>query len=148
MERVLLQALTLPKGHAARLLAAEKLVGNPSWVEGLATSALLEVLANAVLAQTDVAFSSEPAGNPLDLAPDEESRNLLAGVLLHAIENKEDDLEKAVENALSALHRRALERRQRELRTLIAEADRKANQEMVLQLTQELQHLNHTLRSL
>jgi DNA primase len=95
-----------------------------------------------------VAFSSEPAGNPLDLAPDEESRNLLAGVLLHAIENKEDDLEQAVENALSALHRRALERRQRELRTLIAEADRKANQEMVLQLTQELQHLNHTLRSL
>ncbi|HEY0308048.1 MAG TPA: DNA primase [Acidobacteriaceae bacterium] len=143
-ERVLLQALTMSDGHAARALAGEKLSQNPGWMDGLATAALLESLANAVVSSSYDAAQ----GNPLDLAPDEESRNLLAGVLLQAHESEGDNLEMAVEDALSSLHRRALERRQRELRTLIAEADRKSNQEMVLQLTQELQQLNHTLRSL
>jgi len=148
-ERVLLHALCRPQGDAARALAAEKLSHHPNWAEGLASAAMLEALANAAAATPDVAFSSgEPPANPLDLAPDEESRNLLAGVLLHAHEADDANLEIAVEDALSALERRALERRQRELRTLIAEADRKANQEMVLQLTQELQQLNHRLRSL
>ena len=148
-ERVLLRALTLPEGAPARALAAEKLVATPAWADGLASSALLEALANAAAAMPDVAFTSgPPAGNPLDLAPDEASRNLLASVLLQAHESEEENLEVAVEDALSALERRALERRQRELRTLIAEADRKGDQDMVTKLTQELQHLNHKLRSL
>ena len=58
------------------------------------------------------------------------------------------DLTAAVEDALSALERRALERRQRELRALIAEADRRGDQDMLAQLTQERIGIDRTLRDL
>jgi len=148
-ERVLLRALASSQDEEARHLAATKLTENPQWLDGLASSALLEALANAAAHEPGVAITSGPAhANPLDLAPDEHSRNLLAGVLLQSEDPGETNLAAAVADALSALERRALERRQRELRTLIAEADRKGDQAMVSQLTQELQHLNRTLRGL
>jgi len=138
-ERVLLRALALPASDPAHTLAAEAITQHPQWVEGLATSDLLEALANA---------AAEENQNPLDLAPDEHSRNLLASVLLQSEAPEGEGLAFAVNDALSSLERRALERRQRELRTLIAEADRKGDQPMVNQLTEELQHLNRTLRGL
>ena len=138
-ERVLLRALASSHDAEARHLAASKLSQNPQWLEGLTASDLMLALANA---------PAEANHNPLDLAPDEHSRNLLAGVLLQSEAPDEANLTNAVQDALSALEIRALERRQRELRTLIAEADRKGDQAMVSQLTQELQHLNRTLRGL
>jgi DNA primase len=51
-----------------------------------------------------------------------------------------------VENALYTLAHRQLERRQRELRTLIAEADRRGDQEMLRKLTAEKLHVDRKLR--
>ena len=51
-----------------------------------------------------------------------------------------------VENALHALKRRHLEHRQRELRTLIAEADRRGDQEMLKKLTAEKLQIDRKLR--
>jgi DNA primase len=136
-ERVLLRVLA--SQDPARQIAAEAISQHPQWVEGLAASELLEALAHA---------PAEENQNPLDLAPDEPSRNMLAQVLLQSDAPEEANLTASVADALSSLERRALERRQRELRTLIAEADRKADQPMVTQLTQELQHLTKALRGL
>jgi DNA primase len=51
-----------------------------------------------------------------------------------------------VENALYALEQRHLERRQRELRTFIAEADRRGDQEMLKKLTAEKLQIDRKLR--
>jgi DNA primase len=51
-----------------------------------------------------------------------------------------------VENALHTLEHRQLERRQRELRTLIAEADRRGDQEMLRKLTAEKLQIDRKLR--
>jgi DNA primase len=51
-----------------------------------------------------------------------------------------------VENALYTLEHRQLERRQRELRTLIAEADRRGDQEMLRNLTAEKLQVDRQLR--
>jgi DNA primase len=51
-----------------------------------------------------------------------------------------------VENALHTLEHRHLERRQRELRTFIAEADRRGDQEMLKKLTAEKLQIDRKLR--
>ncbi len=51
-----------------------------------------------------------------------------------------------VENALHTLEHRHLERRQRELRTLIAEADRRGDHEMLTKLTAEKLQIDRNLR--
>jgi DNA primase len=51
-----------------------------------------------------------------------------------------------VENALHALESRRLERRQREIRSLIAEADRRGDQAILSQLTAEKLQIDRALR--
>ena len=51
-----------------------------------------------------------------------------------------------VENALHTLEHRHLERRQRELRTIIAEADRRGDEEMLKKLTAEKLNIDRKLR--
>ena len=51
-----------------------------------------------------------------------------------------------VEDALKTLEYRSMQRRQRELRSQIAEAERRGDSEMVARLTQELIYLNRQLR--
>ncbi len=51
-----------------------------------------------------------------------------------------------VEGALYTLERRHLERRQRELRSLIAEADRRGDHEMLNRLTAEKLQIDRKLR--
>jgi len=149
IERVLLRALSQPAGNPSRAMVAEKLSSHPNWTAGLIAENILNILSDAATSTPPIAASNgEAPSNPLDLAPDQASRTLLAEALLHFGESESSNIASLVENALSALELRALHRRQRELLTLIAEADRKSNQEMVLQLTQELQQLNHALRSL
>jgi DNA primase len=153
-ERVLLRALALPANDPAHTLAAEAITKNPQWLEGLAAADLLEALARGRTHTADSENASDASDspsaqdNPLDLAPDEHSRNLLAQVLLQSEAPEGSNLAFAVNDALSSLERRGLERRQRELRTLIAEADRKADHAMVTQLTQDLQQVTKTLRGL
>lgn len=133
-ERVLLRALVLPEHDPARILAADQLSHHPEWYDSLPSAALLDTLSNA----------PAPA-NPLDAAPDQPSHVLLARALEHADSNAQSMTEQ-VENALYTLEHRHLERRQREIRTFIAEADRRGDQEMLKKLTAEKLQIDRKLR--
>ncbi|MGP8258470.1 MAG: DNA primase [Acidobacteriaceae bacterium] len=125
-ERILLRALVLPENDPARALAARGLAENSAWIADLATADLLDTLANA------------PApSNPLDAAATDEARAQLALALEYTPAKNEHALLKQVEDALYTLEGRRLERRQRELRSQIAEADRRGDQEMLTQLIAE-----------
>ena len=134
-ERVLLRALALPEGDPARKLAARRLGENSAWIADLATADLLDTLANA------------PApSNPLDAASSDEARALLAEALEYTPARNEPALVKQVEDALHTLEGRRLERRQRELRSQIAEADRRGDQAMLAQLIAEKLDVDRKLR--
>jgi DNA primase len=137
-ERILLRALVLPESDPARALAAEQLSQHPDWYEGMPSAALLETLSHA----------PAPA-NPLDAAPDQQSHVLLA----RALEQTEDaagshtqTLTEQVEDALQTLAHRHLERRKRELKALIAEAERRGDEAMSAKLTLELREIDRKLR--
>jgi DNA primase len=141
-ERILLRALVLPEIDPARILAADQLSQHPEWYENLPAAAILETLSNA----------SVPP-NPLDAAPDPQSRTLLALALQHhedpveaSSRDQPQTMTEQVENALHALESRRLERRQREIRSLIAEADRRGDQTILTQLTAEKLQIDRTLR--
>ena len=140
-ERVLLRALVLPEDDPARTIAATQLIDHPEWVENLPAAALLEALAHAPVPP-----------NPLDAAPDQQSRVLLARTLQDTVEpdhstgNPQLTLTEQVENALHTLEHRHLERRQRETRALIAEADRRGDHAMLTQLTAEKLKIDRLLR--
>lgn len=141
-ERILLRALVLPENDPARILAADQLSQHADWYENLPAAAVLEALANAPVPP-----------NPLDAAPDAPSRTLLALALQHHEDPAESSsreqpqtMAEQVENALHALESRRLERRQREIRSLIAEADRRGDQAILGQLTAEKLQIDRALR--
>ena len=135
-ERILLRALVLPETDPARTLASEQLSLHPDWYESLPSAALLETLSHA----------PAPA-NPLDAAADQHSHVLLARALQHSDDAANTQpLAEQVENALHTLAHRHLERRQRELRSLIAEADRRGDAEMLTRLTAEKLQVDRKLR--
>jgi DNA primase len=136
VETTLLRALVLPENNPDRILAASRLAEHPEWYEGLPSAALLEALSLAPC-----------PSNPLDVAPDNSSRIMLA---LALDKNRQEADEKAlssrsiqaslvhlVANTLNTLASRYLKRRQRELRVLMAEADRRGDTVMLTQLTRE-----------
>jgi DNA primase len=140
-ERILLRALVLPEHDAARILAAEQLSNHPEWYDGLPAAPVLEALAHA------------PAPpNPLDAAPDQPTRALLALALQQHDDhtdsgsNANQSMTEQVENALHTLERRRLERRQREVRSQLAEADRRGDQAMLAQLAAEKMQIDRKLR--
>jgi len=142
MERVLLRALVLPETDIARQVAAEQLELNPGWYEGLPAAALFDALVHAPCPE-----------NPLEAAPDEASRDLLAHTLNEADRHgsaspnpREMTLEEQVRGALATLEHRHWTSRQRELRTLIAEADRRGDQEMLTKLIAEKLMVDRKLR--
>jgi DNA primase len=134
-ERILLRALVLPESDPARALAARKLAENSAWIADLATADLLDTLANAPV-----------PSNPLDAAATEEARAQLAEALEYTPAKKEPALTAQVEGALDTLEMRRLERRQRELRSQIAEADRRGDQAMLGQLIAEKLDVDRKLR--
>jgi DNA primase len=147
IERILLRALVLPERDSARQAAAPALAEHPEWYDGMNAAPLFDALAHA------------PApGNPLDSAPDDATRAMLAEVL--ASQPDPDaalpaqrgspllDLAAQVEEALRSLEQRHLERRQRELRSAIAEAERRGDHAMVHTLTLEKMRLDRALREL
>jgi len=140
VERILLCALVLPDADSARMLAAEQLAANPEWYADMASATLMEVLANGPAPE-----------NPLEAAPDDASRLLLASVLHQASGESEavrETLHEQVGNALKTLHVRRLERRSRELRTSIAEAQRRGDETMLRQLAHEKLQVERELRVL
>jgi len=134
-ERILLRALVLPESDGARVIASTKLAEHPEWIADLVTADLLDALAHG------------PApSNPLDAAPNDELRAHLAKALEHSPAPGDPSLMMQVQGALKTLERRRLERRQRELRGQIAEADRSGDQEMLGKLMQEKMQIDRELR--
>jgi DNA primase len=137
LERILLRALVLPDADAARELAASELGAHPEWYAGLPSATLMETLANA----------SAP-DNPMDAAADGASRSLLAIALHEPSDESRDALAVQVQHALTTLHRRSMERRQRELRASITTADRAGDQELLKTLMTEKVLVDRALREL
>ncbi len=146
-ERVLLRALVLPEHDPARQAAAIELQQHPEWIEGLPAGALLESLANAPVPQ-----------NPLDAAPDDSSRTMLAEVLAAQVDPEsrsqqqsrtpEPPMVDQVANALLSLQERQLKNRQAELRTGIADAERRGDSALVDRLTRERIAVDKAIREL
>jgi DNA primase len=131
VERILLSALILPEADSARQLAAETLAAHPEWYSELPAAAAIEVLTNA------------PApDNPFDAAPDPNSRTLLAAALHASSEisgatGERESLADRVQGALDTLRERYRERRGRELRAAMSEAQRRGDEPMLHRLMQE-----------
>jgi DNA primase len=101
------------------------------WFADLPTSPVIEVLVNA------------PApDNPLDAAPDDSSRAIFAAALHASSEVPEavdgrQSVRDQVRGALETLHERYRDRRGRELRGAMNEAQRRGDEEMLRRLMQE-----------
>jgi DNA primase len=132
VERILLSALVLPDADSARHLAADRLGSHPEWFAELPCAALIEVL-----------VSGPAPDNPFEAAPDDTSRALLA-LALQGAEN--EVLAAKVEGALETLRRQYLERRSREVRTQMAEAQRRGDDTMLMKLAQEKLRLDRELK--
>ncbi len=140
IERILLCALVLPEADSARQLAAEELAGHPDWYGELPSATLIEILANGPTPDT-----------PLEAAPDAPSRALLASALHQGSTMGAAGCEvqrEEVANALRTLHEQRLERRTRELRSMIAEAQRRGDETMLMKLAHERLQVERELRAL
>lgn len=135
VERVLLRALAVedPEYERARRLAGMALEQQPAWFEHLAACSALMALAH------------RGARDPMSAVEDDGQRALLAEALLG--ETRPPD-ENEVQSAIQEIHERALEHRQRELRTLIAEAERRGDFTELALLTQQKLEMDRALRQL
>ena len=135
VERVLLRALAIddPEFEQARGLAARALAEQPAWFEHLSVFAALQAL------------SLRQARDPMDAVEDEAQRALLAETLLAETKPPEEN---EVQSAIQEIHERAIVRRQRELRELIAEAERRGDFAELAVLTQQKLDLDRALRQL
>ena len=135
VERVLLRALAItdPEHQQARRLAAEAVTRQPASFEHLATFAALQALAG------------RHANDPMDAVEDPAQRALLAETLLQEVE---PPAEREVQSAIQEVEERALENRQRDLRAMIAEAERRGDFAELAVLTQQKLELDRALRKL
>jgi len=135
VERVLLRALAIadPENEPARCLAAQALHEQLKWFEHLGTFGALQALA------------ARQARDPMDVVEDPAQRALLAETLLAEVKPPEVS---EVQSAVQEIQERAIEVRQRELRSLIAEAERRADFAELAVLTQQKLDLDRTLRQL
>ena len=135
VERVLLRALAIadPENEPARHLAAQALHEQLKWFEHLGTFGALQALA------------ARQARDPMDVVEDPAQRAQLAETLLAEVKPPEVN---EVQSAIQEIQERAIEGRQRELRSLIAEAERRADFAELAVLTQQKLDLDRTLRQL
>ena len=135
VERVLLRALAItdPEHVQTRRLAAEAVTKQTAWFEHLGTFAALRALAG------------RQAADPMDVIEDEAQRALLAETLLAETKPPE---ESEVQSAIQELEERAIAARLRDLRALIAEAERRGDFAELALLTQQKLELDRALRGL
>jgi DNA primase len=135
VERVLLRALAIddPEFERSRRLAAEALAQQPTWFEHLGTHPAL------------LALAGRQARDPMDVVEDPAQRALLAEALLAETKPPE---ESEVLSAIQEIQERAIESRQRDLRALIAEAERRGDYAELALLTQQKLDLDRALRQL
>ena len=101
--------------------------------EGLRTERLLNALLKA----------EEEGADPMSLELEDSERTVLASALMREDEQLTPEL---VEGAIEALRRRRLEGRQRELKVLIAEAERRGDVAELRRLMEEKQSVDKALR--
>jgi DNA primase len=135
VERVLLRALCIddPEFERSRRLAIEALAQQPAWFEHLGAFAALQALAGRA------------TRDPMDVVEDPAQRALLAEALLAETKPPE---EIELQSALQEIQERAIESRQRDLRTLISEAERRGDFAELATLTQQKLELDRALRQL
>jgi len=135
VERVLLRALAIndPENESARRLAAHAVATEPAWFEHLGMFSALQALA------------SRNANDPMNVVEDPALRALLAGVLLAETKPPE---ESEVRSAIQELEERAIVARLRDLRALIAEAERRGDFTELTLLTQQKLELDRALQRL
>jgi DNA primase len=135
VERVLLRALAIddPDFERSRRLAVQALAEQPAWFEHLGAFAALQALAG------------RQARDPMDVVADEAQRALLAETLLAETKAPE---ESEVQSAIQEIQERAIERRLRDMRAQIAEAERRGDQAELAVLTQQKLDLDRALRQL
>ena len=125
-ERILLWVLAQFEDRKTRELIIARLSDNPYLYEGRMTTLLLEAL-----------IQTDGSSNIIDVAPDAESRVLLAQVLHDPQPEYKRPLVEVAEEALAALELENLKRRRREIAASITEAARRGDYEMQLKLAQE-----------
>ena len=135
VERVLIRALAVedPELGDSRRLAAQALAEQPAWFEHLGTFQAL------------LSLATRESRDPMVVVQDEGQRALVAEALLgesHPPEVAE------VLSTVQQIQERAMETRQRELRTLIAEAERRGDFAEVITLTQQKLEMDRALRLL
>ena len=135
VERVLLRALAIadPENEQARRLATEALTQQPAWFEHLGTFQALQALVH------------REARDPMDAVEDPSQKALLAETLLAEVKPPEFS---EVEGAIQEIQERAIEIRLRDLRALIAEAERRGDFAELAVLTQQKLELDRSLRQL
>ena len=135
VERVLLRALAItdPEHERTRRLAAQALSEQPGWFQHLGTYTALEALA------------ARQAADPMDAVKDESQRALVAEALLSETKPPEEG---EVLGAVQEIQERAVEHRLRELRNLIAEAERQGDFAALAALTQQKLEMDRMLRQL
>ena len=135
VERVLLRALAIsdPDGVHARRLAVQAIGEQPVWFQHLGTFGALQALAG------------RQSRDPMEVVTDEAQRALLAQALLAEV--KPPELPE-VQGALQEIEERALESRSRDVRVLIAEAERRRDVAELATLSQQKMDLDRALRRL
>ena len=135
VERVLLRALAItdPEFERGRRLAAEAIAQQPTWFEPLGTFPAMQALA------------TRHSADPMDVVEDEAQRALLAEALLAEVKPPEEN---EIQSAIQEIHERAIATRLRDLRTLIAEAERRGDFAELAVLTQQKLELDKALRKL
>jgi DNA primase len=135
VERVLLRALAVtdPENEGGRRLATKALAEQPAWFEHLGTFAAMQALAG------------RQSRDPMDVVEDEAQRALLAETLLA---ETRPPAESEVESAIQEIQERAMTHRLRDLRALIAEAERRGDFTELALLTQQKLELDRALRQL
>ena len=135
VERVLLRALAItdPEHEEARRTAADAVARQPQWFEGLGVGGSLAALAG------------RGARDPMDVVEDSAQKALLAEALLA---EKEPPTAETVISAIVSLQQRGLEAELRQVRSQIAEAERRGDFTEISVLTQRKLELDRALRQL
>jgi len=135
VERVLLRALAIsdPEGVEARRLATQAISEQPTWFQHLGAFGALQQLAN------------RQSRDPMEVVTEEAQRAFLAEALLAEV--KPPELAE-VQGALQEIEERALASRLRDMRALIAEAERRGDIAELAALTQQKMDLDKALRRL
>ncbi|WP_348263850.1 DNA primase [Telmatobacter sp. DSM 110680] len=135
VERVLLRALAVtdPEHEESRRSAADALLRQPQWFEGLGAFDALMALAN------------RGSRDPMDVVENPAQRALLAEALLAETEPPSSE---TVIDAIVSLQRRKIEAELRSIRAQIQDAERKGDFSELAVLTQRKLELDRALRQL